>query len=185
MGFEILPSQKKRLKLQMLCFRQIKRKDKRKRIIYMKKTDEYYNKILKEKETTYIEGNFEYITKERNGEVTKAIKSKKFNGPSVRIDSNDTFSVNLKASLKSFDDIDEMIKNLESLKSIMKEAGLKDASDPEIKEIINKEEKDKEMLNKYLKEKGITNPVTEGIYLADLMEYRSGHCKKPDWLTWD
>lgn len=168
----------------MLLLRK-QRKEARNRIIYMIKIEEYDNLALNQKEITYKEGDFNYITKDRNGNISKEIKSIRYGGPTVNVDSNDRFKVEVKTSLNSYSDIDKMIKDLESLKSLMKEVGLKDESDPKIKEIINKEERDKEYLRNYIKENNITNPVTEALYLAELIEYRNGNVARPKWLTWD
>lgn len=168
----------------MLLLRK-QRKEARNRIIYMIKIEEYDNLALNQKEITYKEGDFNYITKDRNGNISKEIKSIRYGGPTVSVDSNDRFKVEVKTSLNSYSDIDKMIKDLESLKSLMKEVGLKDESDPKIKEIINKEERDKEHLRNYIKENNITNPVTEALYLAELIEYRNGNVARPKWLTWD
>ncbi len=152
----------------------------------MIKTDEFYNDTLKEKVVTYKKGNFEYKEKERDSFITKTIK---YTGegvaPNVKIDENNAFKIEINGKITKYEDIDSLIKNLESLKSIMKDLGLKDETDPDIKTALSSKEKDKELIRKYIKDNNITNPLSESLMWSDLMEYREGRLEKPSWLTWE
>ena len=152
----------------------------------MIKTDEFYNDILKEKVTIYKDGNFEYKEKERDNHTEKILK---YLGegcaPCVKIDENNAFKIDFSGKITKYEDIDSLINNLESLKSIMKELNLKDETDPEIEKARSSKEKDKEMIRKYLKERKIMDPLAESLMWGDLLEYKEGKIEKPDWLTWE